>query len=132
MIVTLLVDLLAALVPVGPTPLAPAATHRALGRSAAIRVPPTSDGLAAVAAIEDGDLDVVLLDYQMPHMDGLEVAQRVRAMPDRRDLCLIAMTANVRPEDRKLCLDAGMNDFLGKPLQLEVLRKTLVGCLQPT
>lgn len=90
------------------------------------------DGLAAVAAIEDGDFDVVLLDYQMPHMDGLEVAQRVRAMPDRRDLCLIAMTANVRPEDRKLCLDAGMNDFLGKPLQLEVLRKTLVGCLQPT
>ena len=90
------------------------------------------DGLAAVAAIEEGEFDVVLLDYQMPHMDGLEVAQRVRVMPDRSDLCLIAMTANVRPEDRKLCLDAGMNEFLAKPLQLEVLRKTLVSCLQPT
>jgi len=90
------------------------------------------DGLEAVAAIRGGEFDLVLLDYQMPHMDGLEVARRVRSMPDRQRLRLIAMTANVRPEDRLACLDAGMEDFLAKPLTLAELRAALVGCLQPS
>ena len=69
--------------------------------------------------------DVLLLDLQMPEVDGYAVARHLQAnvTPDRP--WIIALTANVLPSDRDACLAAGMNDFLGKPVKLDVLRATL-------
>ncbi len=87
------------------------------------------DGLEALAALQRQPYDVVLLDVQMPMMDGLEVARRVHAEwpPDRRPR-LIAVTASAMPRDRESCLAAGMDDYLSKPLKLEELRQALSRC----
>ncbi|MFY8150126.1 MAG: response regulator [Prochlorococcaceae cyanobacterium] len=85
-----------------------------------------TNGLDALEAIERHRYDVVLMDVQMPELDGLEATRRLRA---RHDLPLqpwvIAMTAHAREEDRQACLDAGMNDYLSKPMTLDDLRDVL-------
>ncbi|MBE9609938.1 response regulator [Chitinilyticum piscinae] len=77
-------------------------------------------GVAAVQALIDGDYDLVFMDMQMPEMDGVEATRRIRD-PDtgvRWPLVpIVALTANATPEDRQLCLAAGMNDYLAKPIQ---------------
>jgi len=87
------------------------------------------NGALAVEAVGDtGDaFDVVLMDMQMPLMDGLEATRQIRAQPRMRRLPIIAMTANAREEDRLECLAAGMNDHLGKPFDLA----NLVALLRP-
>ena len=67
--------------------------------------------------------DVILMDLLMPGIDGAEVTRRLRALGCRTPI--VAMTASVRPEDRARCLDAGMNDFLSKPLTLETVGRVL-------
>ena len=71
--------------------------------------------------------DLVFMDMQMPEMDGLEATRRIRAldMPRARKVPIIAMTANVFREDIEKCLEAGMNDHVGKPLDLNVVLKKL-------
>jgi CheY-like chemotaxis protein len=72
--------------------------------------------------------DLVLLDCQMPEMDGFEAARRIRAHETQNGLPrlpLIALTANVFPEDREQCRAAGMDDFLAKPFSTEQLREIL-------
>ncbi|HET7794740.1 MAG TPA: ATP-binding protein [Rhizobacter sp.] len=79
--------------------------------------------------------DLVLLDCQMPEMDGFEAARRIReheAANGLPRLPLIALTANVFPEDREQCRAAGMDDFLAKPFSAEQLREMLVAHLAPT
>ena len=76
-----------------------------------------ADGKAAVDRVREHDYDAVLLDMQMPVMDGLDAARAIRALPGREGLPLIAMTANAMPEDRERCLAAGMNDHIAKPFQ---------------
>ena len=73
--------------------------------------------------------DVILMDIQMPEMDGLEASRRiVRQLGSTQRPRLIALTANVFKSDQDACLEAGMDGFLGKPLDLDQLRDALLGC----
>ncbi len=79
-------------------------------------------GQEVVQAVRRRDYDVILMDVQMPEMDGLEATRRLRAeLPPERQPYIIAMTANVMKEDRDACLAAGMDAYLGKPLRVEEL-----------
>jgi CheY-like chemotaxis protein len=72
------------------------------------------------------EFGLVLMDCQMPEMDGFEAAQAIRRRGGRFvDLPIVALTANVLPSDREACLAAGMNDFLAKPVKLDVLRAAI-------
>ena len=74
-------------------------------------------GLEALAALENGEYDLVLMDIQMPEMDGLTATARIRANPARADMPVVAMTANAMAGDREISLDGGMNDHLTKPIE---------------
>ena len=79
----------------------------------------------------DSVCEVVLMDMQMPVMNGLEATRLIRANPQRADLPIVAMTANALDSDRAACLAAGMNDHVGKPFDLEGLVATLLRWAQP-
>ncbi len=84
------------------------------------------DGAEAVRLAERNDYDVILMDMQMPEMDGLEATRAIRRMPNRKTVPILAMTANAFAEDRERCSAAGMNDFLTKPAVPEVMFATLL------
>jgi GAF domain-containing protein/DNA-binding response OmpR family regulator len=75
------------------------------------------DGVQAIGALEATDYEVVLMDVQMPELDGLEATRRIRAQWPERPLHIIAMTANAMAGDREACLAAGMNDYVSKPIR---------------
>jgi CheY-like chemotaxis protein len=75
--------------------------------------------------------DVILMDYRMPEVDGRSCAKRIRAMKEiQHDIPIIAVTAHMVPGSREECLEAGMDDFLGKPFTLEELHEKLCHWLQ--
>jgi CheY-like chemotaxis protein len=86
-------------------------------------------GLDAIRALETTAYDLVLMDIQMPEMDGHETTRRIR-MADfpvhNRRIPIIAMTAHVQDSDRLACLAAGMDDFISKPVRLESLSALLL------
>jgi PAS domain S-box-containing protein len=84
------------------------------------------NGQQALDAVEQTDYDVVLMDVQMPDMDGLEASHEIRARWPERQLHIIAMTANAMEGDREACLAAGMNDYLAKPIRPEELSTALL------
>lgn len=87
-----------------------------------------ADGPAALERILQGDhWDVILMDWQLPGMDGIEVTRRVRAAGITHPI--VGVTANVRPEDRAAGLAAGMDGFVGKPYTLDELREAV--CTTP-
>ncbi len=81
------------------------------------------DGKEAVDAVRAGDYDIVLMDVQMPEMDGITATRRIRGDLGRlkTDLPIVALTASVMKEDRRLCLDAGMTSVVGKPIDFAEL-----------
>ena len=81
------------------------------------------DGLQAInkLLIEENKYEIVIMDIQMPNMDGLEATRRIRADERFHDLPILAMTANASVQDRELALAAGMNGHLGKPIDLNLL-----------
>ena len=75
--------------------------------------------------------DLILMDMQMPKMDGIEATRQIRLLPGCQTVPIIAMTANAFSEDRARCMDAGMNDFLSKPVVPDRFYSTLLAWLRP-
>ncbi|NIA52975.1 response regulator [Massilia sp. TW-1] len=99
---------------------------RQLLRHLGYRADVVGNGVEAVAALERQDYPVILMDMQMPDMDGLEATRRLRARFGGANApYIIAMTANAMPGDRERCLDAGMNDYVPKPIEMDVLERAL-------
>jgi signal transduction histidine kinase/DNA-binding response OmpR family regulator len=87
------------------------------------------NGFDALSALESATYDLVLMDVQMPEMDGYEITRRIRAADPRvlnPGIPIIAMTAHVQDRDRDACLAAGMNDFVSKPIRLDALSAILL------
>ena len=89
-----------------------------------------SNGREALGLIRPGEFDVVLMDLQMPDMDGIETTRRLREDPALRALPIIAMTASAMAGDRERLLKAGMNDYVAKPMRVAAIYATLAKWLQ--
>jgi signal transduction histidine kinase/DNA-binding response OmpR family regulator len=91
-----------------------------------VAVDVAANGLEAVAKAETQHYALILMDCQMPEMDGYEATQRIREYEgEQRHTPIVAMTASAMPEDRKRCLDAGMDDYISKPVRQDTLRSAV-------
>jgi CheY-like chemotaxis protein len=90
------------------------------------------NGLEACAAAKAGPYDLILMDCQMPEMDGFEATRRIREQEGgARRVPILAMTANAMAGDRERCLEAGMDDYLAKPIAILDLKEALLRWLSP-
>ena len=86
-----------------------------------------SNGIEAIESVERQPYDVVLMDVQMPEMDGLEASRRITAKwPPTERPRIVAMTANAMQGDREMCLAAGMDDYITKPIRVDALVEALM------
>ena len=83
------------------------------------------DGIEGLEQAKLSRPDLILMDIQMPRMDGFEATQKLRNDPEFKDVPIIALTALAMPNDRQRCLDAGMDEYISKPVNLKTLAKTI-------
>jgi len=103
------------------------ATH--LLKQLGYRADLAANGLEAIQSVERQHYDVILMDVQMPEMDGLEAARQICARwPREQRPRIIAMTANAMQGDREMCLAAGMDDYISKPIRADELVQALARC----
>lgn len=93
---------------------------------AGLQVDLAENGLEAVALARENSYDLILMDMQMPKMNGIDATQAIRLLPGHTKTPILAMTANAFDEDRQACLKAGMNEHIGKPVVPEKLFETLL------
>lgn len=84
-----------------------------------------TNGSEAIQLVRDKHLDLILMDIQMPDMDGLEAIRRIRSNPNVADIPIIALTALAMPGDQEKCLEAGADDYISKPISLSKLVKII-------
>lgn len=97
-----------------------------------LQVELVSDGQQAVDAAARRRFDLILMDMQMPQLNGIEAARAIRRGGLNRHTAIVALTANAFDEDRQRCLEAGMNDFIAKPISPQELPGRLLALLDPT
>ena len=100
-------------------------------KGAGFLVEHAADGQACVDMLsraEDGYYDLILMDVQMPILNGYETTKKIRQMEDRKkaEIPILAMTANAFSEDRQAALEAGMNDHVAKPIDMNVLLRVMM------
>ncbi|BBL75787.1 PAS domain S-box protein [Methylomagnum ishizawai] len=95
-------------------------------RAAGLVVEVADDGRQAVDKAQANGYDLILMDMQMPHLSGLEATRMIRALHGLQNVPIVAMTANAFEDDHRACIDAGMDDFLSKPVDPEILYVTLL------
>ena len=107
----------------------------ALMRNLGFEVELVGDGHEALVRLEESDFDVVLMDCEMPQLDGYEATRRWRAIEqqygDGRHVPIVALTANAVAGDRERCLEFGMDDYIAKPFEVSDLEATLDRVLPP-
>jgi len=107
----------------------------ALLRDSALAVDTAEDGAQALQMAHATPYALVLMDMQMPHLDGLQATRAIRRLPQHAKTPIIALTANAFADDRQRCLDAGMTDFLAKPFEpgalYAMLWRHLTGLREP-
>ncbi len=101
-------------------------------QAAGLAVDCAANGRQALAMAKAGDYALILMDMQMPEMDGVSATRAIRKLPGWEDRPILAMTANAFEEDCQACLDAGMDDFVPKPVEPAVLYTTLLRWLGET
>jgi signal transduction histidine kinase len=92
---------------------------------AGYRMATAQDGVDGLAQAKLTHPDLILMDIQMPRMDGFEATQKIRSDPELKDIPIIALTALAMPNDRERCLDAGMDEYISKPVNLRMLTKLI-------
>ncbi|KAB2965424.1 response regulator [Zoogloea sp.] len=111
------------------------ATNREIARyflnDAGMSVDMASDGEEAVEQVRRNDYDLILMDIQMPRLGGLEATRKIRQLKGPAGPRIVAMTANAFTEDRNRCLEAGMNDFISKPINIRQFFTKLLQWLTP-
>jgi CheY-like chemotaxis protein len=89
----------------------------ALLEDSGLRIDLAENGEEALRAAERTDYDLILMDMQMPVMDGLDATRCIRQLAGRQNTPIIALTANAFAEDRQRCMESGMDDFVAKPIE---------------
>ena len=95
-----------------------------------LAVDQAEDGVQALHKAGERSYAAILMDMQMPNLDGVTATRQIRALPNCRKVPILAITANAFAEDKARCLEAGMNDFVAKPFNPETLYSVLLECLE--